>query len=84
MNTVLPNGNLISELKTAGAKGSLSKMNRTQLSDLHAQMILGSGTVGKLPKIAPIAGSLQTEIAVETGTGQRPQRNRSLPKLSIT
>lgn len=63
---------LISDLKTAGAKGSLSKMNRTTLMEMHAQMIPEGGSAGQLPSVAPIAGSVKTEIATETGTGQRP------------
>ena len=63
---------LISELKTAGAKGSLSKMNRTKLTEMHAQMIPGGGSAGQLPSVAPIAGSVKTEVVAETGSGQRP------------
>lgn len=63
---------LISELKTAGAKGSLSKMNRTKLMEMHAQMIPQGGSAGQLPSVAPISGSVKTEVATETGTGQRP------------
>ena len=63
---------LISELKTAGAKGSLSKMNRTKLTEMHAQMIPGGGSAGQLPSVAPIAGSVKTAVVAETGSGQRP------------
>ena len=60
---------LISELKSAGVKGSLSKMNRTKLTEMHTQMIPGSQSAGQLPSVAPIAGSVKTAVVAETASG---------------
>jgi hypothetical protein len=62
---------LISQLKTAGAKGSLSKMNRSQLAELHAQMVPGGSGSSQLPSVAPIASNVKIAMPVETGAGQR-------------
>ena len=64
---------LIAELKSAGTRGSLSKMNLTKLSQLHATAMAGSGQAANTTDVTGGGTSLQTPVAALPGQQQSMQ-----------
>ena len=64
---------LIAELKSAGTRGSLSKMNLTKLSQLHATAMAGSGQAANTTDVTGGGTSMQTPVAALPGQQQSMQ-----------